>query len=68
MILYHLYPFAIDLHGDIAIVFYSYQQVIEQKDGSDKDDQGKWTDVYQKIDGKWLLIADTGFDFCSSTN
>ena len=68
VVLYHLYPFAIDIHGDVAIVFYSYQQVIEQKDGSDKDDQGKWTDVYRKIDGKWLLIADAGFDFSSSTN
>jgi ketosteroid isomerase-like protein len=68
IVLFSLYPFAIDIHGDIAIVFYSFKNVLEQKDGSEQEWQGKWTDIYRKIDGKWLLIADTGFDFSSSTN
>jgi ketosteroid isomerase-like protein len=67
-ILHHLHPFAIDIHDDIAIVFYSYQEIVEQKDGSDKEEQGKWMDIYKKIDGKWLLIAEAGFDFSSLTN
>ena len=67
-ILWHLSPVAIDIHGDVAILFYSYQLLFEQKDGSDMKETGKWTDIYRKIDGKWLLISDTGFDFISSTN
>ena len=68
LVLYHLYPIAIDIHGDVAIVYYSFQNIIEKKDGKDNDEQGKWMEVYQRIDGKWLLIADVGFDFSSSSN
>ena len=57
IVLIHLYPFAIDLHGDFATVFYSNQLTTEQKDGSEKDDQMRWTEIYRKIDGKWLLIS-----------
>jgi len=68
MVLLHFHPFAIDIHDDVAIVFYSYQCVLEQNDGSDKEEQGNWTGIYQKIDGRWLLIAESGFDFITSTN
>jgi ketosteroid isomerase-like protein len=68
VVLQHLYPFSIDIHGDVAVVFLSYQIVLEQKDGSDKEEQGKWTEIYRKIDGKWLVIAETGFDISSSSN
>ena len=67
-VVFSLYPFAIDIHGDIAIVFYSLHTILEQKDGSEQEWQGKWTDIYRKIDGKWLLIADIGCDFETSTN
>jgi len=68
LVFFHLYPFAIDIHDDVAIAFCSFQLVSEQKDGPDKVEQGKWTNIYKKIDGKWLLIAEAGFDFSSSTN
>ena len=67
VVLINLHPFAIDIHGDVAIVFYSNQNVEEQKDGSNKDYQVKWTEIHRKIDGKWLLIS-SYFDFSSSTN
>ena len=67
-VLYDIYPLAIDIHGDVAIVFYSWQEVLEQKDGSDMNNRGNWTSIFQKIDGIWLIIAETGFDISSSTN
>ena len=67
VVLINLHPFSIDIHGEVAIVFYSNQNVTEQKDGSDKDFQVKLTEVHRKINGKWLLIS-SYFDLSSSTN
>jgi ketosteroid isomerase-like protein len=61
-------PAAIDIHDDIAIVFLSYQEVWEHKDGSEKEYRGKWTEIYRKIDGNWLIISETGFNISSPTN
>lgn len=66
--IYLLHPFAIDIHGDIAIVFYSFTARNKLKDGSEINETGKWTDVYRKINGKWLIISETGFNFNSSKN
>jgi ketosteroid isomerase-like protein len=55
-----LFPLAIDMHGDIAIVFYTYEQVLEKKDGTELNEKGKWMDVYRKRQGRWQLIADSG--------
>jgi ketosteroid isomerase-like protein len=67
-VLLHLKPVAIDIHDDIAIVFLSAQEVYKNKDGSEMRERGKWTSIFQKIDGKWLIISETGFDFISLTN
>jgi ketosteroid isomerase-like protein len=66
LVLFHISPVAIDIHGDIAIVFFSFQLVSEHKDGSEQDLKGNAIDIYRKINDKWLLIADTGFDYSSS--
>ena len=61
-VLHTVHPLAIDVRDDIAIVFYSYSYVSEKKsDGSERQERGKWTEVYQKRDGSWLLIADAGW-------
>ena len=61
-------PVAIDIHDDIAIVFSSYQSIVANKEGTETEEQGKWTEIYKKTDGKWLIISETGFDFISLTN
>jgi hypothetical protein len=68
IVLIHQNPIAIDIHGEVAIVFCSRQLVLEQKDGSEKETQSKNTETYRKINGKWLLISFTVFDFKISTN
>lgn len=60
IVLYDLNPLAIDLHGDIAIAFYTYQILIESSDGSQREEIGHWTDIYRKVDGEWHFIAEMG--------
>ena len=67
-VLYDIHPLAIDIHGNVAIVFWTWQEVLEHKDGSDMFNRGKWTSIFQKTDGKWLIIGETGFDITSSAN
>jgi ketosteroid isomerase-like protein len=57
---YHVHPLAIDIHGDVAIVFYSFNTESEYPDGSRSTATGKWTDIFRKEGGRWLLIADSG--------
>ena len=59
-VFYRIYPLAIDLHGDVAIVFYSFVADTELPDGSRSTSTGRWTDVFRKEEGRWLLIADAG--------
>ena len=59
-VVYHIHPLAIDIHGDVAIVFYTYEMILEDADGVMTPETGKWTDVYRRVDGRWLLIADAG--------
>jgi ketosteroid isomerase-like protein len=59
-IFYHLHPLAIDIHGDVAIVFYSFLTETEYPDGTRTTATGKWTDIFRKEGDRWLLIADSG--------
>jgi ketosteroid isomerase-like protein len=59
-IFYHVHPLAIDIHGDVAIVFYSFTTESEYPDGSRVTASGKWTDIFRKQGDRWLLIADSG--------
>jgi ketosteroid isomerase-like protein len=59
-IFYHVHPLAIDLHGDVAIVFYSFVTESEYPDGSRTTATGKWTAIFRKQGDRWLLIADSG--------
>lgn len=57
---YNVHPLAIDIHGDVAIVFYSFLTETEHPDGSRTTATGKWTDIFRKQGNRWLLIADSG--------
>ena len=59
-IFYDVHPLAIDIHGDVAIVFYSFVTESEYPDGSRTTATGKWTDIFRKQGDRWLLIADSG--------
>lgn len=60
VILYDMFPLAIDIHGDIAVVFFSYRALSKDKDGKETLKKGRWTDIYKKTGERWLLIADAG--------
>jgi hypothetical protein len=60
IVLYDIHPLAIDLHGDIAIAFYTYQMLVENTDGSQREERGQWTDIYRKMNGEWILISEAG--------
>jgi ketosteroid isomerase-like protein len=51
---------AIDIHGDVAIVFLGYQYIRKNQAGEETFERGRWMDVYRRTDGRWLLIADYG--------
>jgi ketosteroid isomerase-like protein len=59
-IFHDVHPLAIDIHGDVAIVFYSFNTETEHPDGSRTTATGKWTDIFRKQGDRWLLIADAG--------
>ena len=58
MELYTLHPLAIDVHGDTAVVFYVVDLLYAMDESNEVRKAVKMMDVYQKQDGKWLLIAD----------
>ncbi len=55
----NLKPLDILVMGDIAVLHY-YYSTRETVDGKERVRQGRWTDVWKKEGGKWLLIADSG--------
>jgi len=59
-IIYHnLKPLDILVMDDVAVLhyYYSTRKIV---DGKDSTTQGRWTDIWKKEGGKWLLIADSG--------
>ena len=55
----NLRPLNILVIGDVAVLHYYY---LRRKtiDGKETVEQGRWTDIWKKEGGKWLLIADSG--------
>lgn len=59
-LLQNLQPVAIKIHGEIAIVHYYYNQIVQKAGDKEKGVGGRWTDVLKKQGDKWVLIADHG--------
>jgi ketosteroid isomerase-like protein len=55
-----LRPIDIMVLGDFAVVHYFFVEVSKDQDGKESYQQGRWTDVLIKEDGKWRWIADHG--------
>lgn len=59
-----LYPHAIAITGNVAVVQYSYAVASEAtSDKKRKMTQGRYTDVLVKEDGKWRFLAWAGGDY-----
>jgi ketosteroid isomerase-like protein len=55
----NLKPLDILVMGDVAVLHYYYSKR-QSVDGKETVEQGRWTDIWKKEGGKWLLIADSG--------
>lgn len=59
-LVYGIWPAAIIVHGDFAIVHYFYGGIYKDAEGKEKSSSGRWTDILIKQGDKWVLIADHG--------
>ncbi|MFH2049908.1 MAG: nuclear transport factor 2 family protein [bacterium] len=59
-LLYNIQPVAIKIHGNVAIVHYSYTEVSKYGEEKEKSEQGRWTDILIKQGDKWIMIGDHG--------
>jgi ketosteroid isomerase-like protein len=53
-------PVAINVFGDVAVVYYNFGYLEKDAKGEEKFESGRWAEVLLKQDGKWLLIGDHG--------
>jgi ketosteroid isomerase-like protein len=60
VVLFDVKPVGIKIHGDIAFVHYYYSSVNRGKDGVDKLEKGRWTDILKKKGQRWVMIGDHG--------
>jgi ketosteroid isomerase-like protein len=60
VVLWDIKPVGIKIHGEIAFVHYFYSVVTRGKDGKDKAENGRWTDILKKKGQRWVMIGDHG--------
>ncbi len=60
IITFSLEPMAIIVRNDMAVIHYYYTTLSEGANGNVSEEKGRWTDIYVKEGGKWLMIADCG--------
>jgi thiosulfate/3-mercaptopyruvate sulfurtransferase len=63
---HQIIPRAIDIHGDVAIVFYQYAALSRSDEGAFSLSKGQWTDSFRREGDRWLLIADAGGETSSN--
>ncbi len=54
---HELYPLSIVVHGDVAIVHYLYNTVVQTKNKSNESTTGRYTDVLVRDNGGWKFIS-----------
>jgi ketosteroid isomerase-like protein len=60
VVLQNFRPLAIKIHGDTAIVHYYAHRLTKDAEGKEKDERHRWSEVWTKENGKWLLLSATG--------
>lgn len=53
-------PFAVSANNDFAFVDYDITGSMTDSSGVAKTRTERWTDIFQKKDGKWMLVGDHG--------
>lgn len=57
---YQIMPYTIKAYPDFGFIHYLLNYTITDKDGKATKHTERWTDVWEKKDGKWVMIADHG--------
>ncbi len=58
---HHLQPLSIEVYNHtVGIVHYSYSANVVPKDSKPLAVTGKWTEIYLKQDGGWIMIGVSG--------
>jgi thiosulfate/3-mercaptopyruvate sulfurtransferase len=57
---HQILPRAIEIHGDVAIIYYQYAALFRSDEGAFTLSKGQWTDTFRRGGEGWLLIADAG--------
>jgi hypothetical protein len=57
MTAHELYPLSIVVRGDVAVAHYLYTTANEDKDGTVKLENGRFTDVLVRTDDGWKFLA-----------
>ena len=55
---FRLYPMRVEVcEGVVGVVHYSFEAEVALPKGKQEKEEGRWTEVYLKKDGAWLLIG-----------
>lgn len=46
--------------GEVGVVHYAYVAEIETPAGAPGTIRGRWTEVYRRVDGDWIMLSATG--------
>jgi hypothetical protein len=58
---YELRPLSVQAYDQkVGIVHYSYSASVVKKDGEKLNVTGRWTEIYLKRDGEWMMIGVSG--------
>ncbi len=53
-------PVAIQIHGNVALVYYYYAVIEKDAEGKEQSRSGRSLDILMKQGKKWVLIGDHG--------
>lgn len=59
-VLYTITPAAIWVKGNFAFAHYYYTMLLKDKEGKEKWEAGRWTDILMKDGKKWVMVGDRG--------
>jgi len=57
---YHLQPLSVEAYGATGVVHYAFSATVVPGDRIPKVVTGRWTEIYQKQDGQWLMVGVSG--------
>lgn len=58
---YGLDPKSVELYEDeVGIAHYAYQAAVVSRSGAERELRGRWTEIYLRQDGHWLLVGVSG--------